>query len=299
MSADTGLLEIALPLRPRRAGPAPPGLGTTGHGLLFSLLAQADPDLANELHRPSNERRPFTVSPLLERVGRGPIAQLDPTRCCWLRFTFLTHTWVACWGELLAPALQQAPLLHLGPDQAPHFDGQICPWDFTYDAHGPPPWRRAARYADLLAFPPSPRWRLRFLTPTAFQAAAAPAARPVAHPTFTAHLGAAELLRSLAAAWSRLAPEPLRPAAAPERVAELASQVRFVRPRLQRRPGILGRPGFVGEVDLLCDPGLTRPADASLRLLGALLRFATFAGAGVQTARGMGIVWAEPLAREE
>lgn len=300
MPADCDLLEIALPLRPRCAGPAPPGLGTTAHGLFFALLADAEPGLADRLHQLPNERRPFTVSALLDATGE-PLARVDPRSYCWLRITLLTREWATRWREQLAPRLPVGQWLHLAPRSVPHLAGRLCGWDYARLADGPPAWQRQARYAELVQAAPAQRWRVWLVTPTMFQAAQAPTQRRSGGPTSSQRPIQVELLRGLAVAWEKWAPDELKALAMDrERVLALAARVRLEQPRLRQTAGIAGRVGLVGDFVLACDTAGSGAVDRSAlvapeRLFSALLRFASYAGVGVQTARGMGLVRAEPL----
>lgn len=67
----------------------PPHLGRASHAALLRLIAQADPDLAEQLHAP-DERRPFTCSNLWGVRRKGRSLTLAPDALAFLRYTGLT-----------------------------------------------------------------------------------------------------------------------------------------------------------------------------------------------------------------
>ncbi|MBI4492418.1 MAG: CRISPR system precrRNA processing endoribonuclease RAMP protein Cas6 [Chloroflexi bacterium] len=293
------LLEVHLPLRPLRAGPAPPSLGAHAHGLVFDLLdlPQVAPALGRELHA-WRGRAEFTASALLDVEG-NPAAEVRPDWWYWLRLAFLSARTAQVWLERLAASFPAH--VHLGPGAPFHQPDDSCCWDYELGSDPPPTW--AARYADLAA-DPHDRWALRFVTPTTFQLPLARSDRP-ASPVFLPLPVPEQVLSSLAAGWQELAPPDLRDLADRARVLALAERIQLGPSHLQVAPVSLRnnrveveRAAFTGTAVFAYSPSPHVPRDEDQRrrrLLGALLRFGTFAGLGVQSARGMGLLRADPF----
>lgn len=295
MAATADLLEVAIPLQPRVAGPAPPGLASTGHGFVFRLL-EREPSAGARLHaagQSGRSRQPFTVSPLLDAPLGVPVRAVEPGRWYWLRLTFLTAELVELWRRL-APELPDE--LFLGPE-----GGARASWTFICGLGMPGVRERATTYGQLLQGELVPNWHLRFVTPTTFQLSIAPDDRGLVPALFQPFPVPELLLRNLARGWAGWAPPELAGWAAPEHLASLAKYIQIERSRLQvaLSPGAdQRRPAFTGEAVLAYRsvPRASAEDDrARLRLLRALLGLAGFSGVGVQTARGMGVLDAVPL----
>ncbi len=141
----------------------PPHLGRASHAAFLRLIAQSDPDLAEQLHAP-DQRRPFTCSNLwgLRRQGRG--LTMAPKASASLRYTGLTaevshhlHQWA------------EHPPSHIEVERA-RLTVQSATLD--PDAH---PWAGETTYEALGAChllpgdAPSSRFELEFAAPTAFR----------------------------------------------------------------------------------------------------------------------------------
>ena len=148
-----------------------------------------------------------------------------------------------------------------------------------------------ATWADLRALPARRAWQVRFASPACVRRRNR--AAPLLNPDALA-LGLAERWRlldpSTAPALSWL------PAPGPVWVSDLdgRTDVQIVA-RSVRQGGSQARreeviSGFVGRVRYVCDHG----TDAEAAAFGALLAFASFAGAGSHTAYGFGVVIPEP-----
>jgi hypothetical protein len=148
-----------------------------------------------------------------------------------------------------------------------------------------------ATWAELRAPPASRAWQVRFATPACVRRRnrAAPLLSPDA------------LAFGLAERWRLLHPLtapalPWLPAPGPVWVSDLEgrSEVQVLSRRArpgggqERRQEVIS--GFVGRVRYVCDHG----TDAEAAAFGALIAFASFAGAGSHTAYGFGVMVAEP-----
>ena len=146
-------------------------------------------------------------------------------------------------------------------------------------------------WADLRALPVRRAWQVRFASPACVRRRnrAAPLLSPDA------------LASGLAERWRLLDPPtapalPWLPGPGPVWVSDLdgRTEVQIVS-RSVRQDGIQERreeviSGFAGRVRYVCDHG----TDAEAAAFGALLAFASFAGAGSHTAYGFGVVVPEP-----
>lgn len=77
-------------LRPANAATIGNAVGKSLHGLLFNLITQKDPALAQQLHTP-NQRQPFTVSTLRGRFKRDGLRNgVSPDQVYSVRYTTLS-----------------------------------------------------------------------------------------------------------------------------------------------------------------------------------------------------------------
>jgi CRISPR-associated endoribonuclease Cas6 len=271
------LYSLVLALTP--AGEATIGatMGHQAHAAFLRTIQEADPMLAAELHDPDEPVRSFTVSPLqgVPHPHNGQV-QLSPGRDCWLRFTLLQP---GIFERFMARFLQSGdrPAIRLG--QAELLIREIL---VTPGAH---PWSGYTTCAELLERArPEPEITLDFASPTAFGFGQMAWGKksfvlPDPEPVFS----------SLARSWNGLAPPPLQidrvelqgyinEHVVVKRLHGLETQML----RFSRSPQI----GFVGCVTF----GLMSKDDAARRLLNALADFAFYAGVGMKTAMGMGMV---------
>jgi len=148
-----------------------------------------------------------------------------------------------------------------------------------------------AAWADLRTPPGARAWQVRFASPACVRRRnrAAPLLDPDA------------LALGLAERWRLLDPPtapalPWRPGTGPVWVSDLDGHTEVqLLPRTVRRDGRQERreeviSGFIGRVRYVCDHG----SDADAAAFGALLAFASFAGAGSHTAYGFGVTIPEP-----
>jgi CRISPR-associated endoribonuclease Cas6 len=133
-------------------------------------------------------------------------------------------------------------------------------------------------YRELAASPPQGKWRLEFLSPTAFRQQTGHLPLPLPSCLF----------RSAFDRWNAFCPEPLRMEESLLPSAEesvFPSQVEIRTRRVRREQGSFV--GFTGRVELTMVRPL--PPEAASQLT-ALLRFLTFAGVGHGSTRGWGQV---------
>ena len=148
-----------------------------------------------------------------------------------------------------------------------------------------------ASWAGLGAAPVSRAWQVRFATPAC--ARRRNRAAPLLSPD-TLALGLAERWRLLDPATAPV--PPWRPGSCPVWVSDLdgRTEVQLLPRTVRRGDGWERREevisGFTGRVRYSCDQG----NDAGATVFGALLAFASFAGAGSHTAYGFGVTVPEP-----
>jgi hypothetical protein len=145
-------------------------------------------------------------------------------------------------------------------------------------------WQELRRWSGARA------WRVRFATPACFRRGGRTSPWPAPE----------SLWRGLAERWRLLhpdtAPPPPSHRAAPvwvsdiEGRSEVCSLTRNVRRNGSWRLEDELISGFVGRIRYVCDPG----ADGHASAFGAVLAFASFAGAGSHTTYGFGVVLPEP-----
>ncbi len=113
------LYSIVLTLTPTRETTVRATMGHQAHAAFLRTMREADPMLAEALHAPDLQSRPFTVSPLLG-VGRARAGEvrLSPERDYFLRFTVLYPPILALYGPLLA--WRWAPCDSPGPGATTH-----------------------------------------------------------------------------------------------------------------------------------------------------------------------------------
>jgi CRISPR-associated endoribonuclease Cas6 len=138
-------------------------VGPASHGVLLRMIADADPDLAERLHR-ADHQRPFTCSTLLGGTPRGPSRHLDPEDELLLRYTGLNadvSAHLTRWVEAPPPQIEiHGTALHV---TGATVDPEAHPWagQTTYEKLAAPRLLPGTR--------PDPRAAIRFYAPTAFQ----------------------------------------------------------------------------------------------------------------------------------
>lgn len=160
-----------------------------------------------------------------------------------------------------------------------------------YRVLGPARLGGQADWADLSTPPGTRAWQVRFATPAC--ARRRNRAAPLLSPD-TLALGLAERWRLLDPATAPAV--PWKPGGCPVWVSDLEGRTEVqLLPRTVRSNGSRERreevvSGFVGRMRFACDHG----SDAEAAAFGALLAFASFAGAGSHTAYGFGVTVPEP-----
>lgn len=250
--------------------------GTQLHGLVFAVFQRLSDRLAEALH--DRERKPFTISPLLDDrfrpVWSRPLAEDGYAGRCWLRVTVLDDDLARALPRWLANASLRGLNLAGQPLEVRSVSAD--------PAH---PLAGVATYEQLLAAGPAAYLNLRFLTPTSLRLGGnnLPLPEPVG------------LFRGYFHRWNAFAPDP----APAEVLAAIESGVPLALSRhrlstsvypLSPAPQI----GFVGEASFR-----VRTPDPELAAwLSALARLSFFAGSGYKTTMGMGLTLAELRAAE-
>ena len=258
-------------LKPQRSATLPAYLGRATHAAFLKLVAAQDPELAQRLHEP-NQERPFTVSDVWgEGVRRQGSSSFSPEKEYFLRITSISPT--------LSAFLQETLLA--GP--LPTLELAGLPFQVTGVTLDPSqnPWAGTATDAALLErvglqphFPS--RVTLRFASPTVFRSQKAYMPLPLPRLVF----------EGLARRWNDYAT-----IAIPSEVVRYAEECLVIsRYRLQTERVSRGEkgafPGFVGT----CTFTMRVKDRYWMGAIHLLAHFAFYAGVGRQTAMGLGQV---------
>lgn len=279
---SSGLGTISLPLRFTGDAPveAPLESGVWGHGWLFHLFATAAPQAGDAFHAGGADRRPFSLTPLLNAPD-GPLTPvLMPGAVAWLRIGYLDQTVLNLWEQALRPALLRDPAVQLGP--------------LRFSLAGPPTIE-ARSWESLIPVAAPRAWWVSFRSPAVFKLLRVQTEHGRTPERYLALPDPALMLTSLAKLWTRFAPSALQDLASGERIADLIAHVQLDAARVETEPlpRKLGVPlGFTGDVVLFCLNGRDgAQADRARRqLLGALMGMARVSGIGSKTARGLGML---------
>ena len=243
-------------------------LGRASHAVFMRLIAENDSGLAERLHAP-NERRPFTCSTLWGGRRRGKSLMLAPDSSHYLRFTGLTEEvsdHLQRWAESPPPDIEIEGA-KLDVRQAT-LDPDVHPWAgwTSYEA--------LAACHLLPAEPPSYRVEVEFASPTAFHSAG----RTVPLPLPTLVYG------GLVQKWNAFAPVAVSEEV--RRFAEECLAISWYRlsTRAVGAKGASVQIGFTGR----CRYTALNRDRYWLSVIHLLTDYAFYAGAGYQTAAGMG-----------
>jgi CRISPR-associated endoribonuclease Cas6 len=157
------LTSLVLTLHAEEPATVARHVGPASHGAFLALIADSDPDLAEQLHR-ADHQRPFTCSTLLGGKPRGPSRRLEPEDELLLRYTGLNadvSAHLLRWAEDPPPRIRiHSAELHV---TGATVDPEVHPWAgrTTYEKLAAPRLLPGTR--------PDPRAALRFYAPTAFQ----------------------------------------------------------------------------------------------------------------------------------
>lgn len=279
MNSEGGLMySMAIQLSPTRPGTIRATVGHQAHAAFLRAVQEADPALAEVLHHPILNQRPFTVSPLLgvEAAHDGEVA-VYPEQTYTLRFTVLIDDiFQQFMGRFLRgdrPVLRLGRVLFVIKEILATPEGS--------------PWAGYATFDELVAGAETgePLIGLEFCSPTAFsfgqqswgkQFYVLPEPRLV--------------FNSLARTWRAFAPPGL--GLDPREVEQYAEENVVI----QRLEGLETRMlhfgkhpqvGFVGRVTYrLMDKA--EEAEGWRQVLHELAGFAFYAGVGYKTTMGMG-----------
>ena len=271
------LLSLVLTLAPlsQPDRPLPSWWGRSAHALLFDVLRQSDPALAEAIHD-SNDARPFTVSSL---IGRFPRRQFNPEGGHLLRITTLN---AALSGILLAacqPGGTLSPGGQVKLDRIP-FRVQACA--SQSDQH---PLANTTTYPDLASGtllgtqPPPGALTLLFDSPTNFSSKGRLSSNgyniPFPLPDF--------VFGSLLDRWNAFSP-----VAFPAELRRYAAECLYIS-RFELRSRTVTVAGGVQVGMTGWTTFRTRSYDRYwMSLVHTLAQFAFYAGVGAKTAMGLG-----------
>ena len=276
MNSDQGMIySLAVRLTPTRTATVRATLGHQAHGAFLRTVREADPALADVLHTPQFETRPFTVSPLLG-VGRARdgMVTVRPDDDYFLRFTVLYEP---IFEQFMARFLrgQGQPVVRLG--RALFLVREIL---VTPESS---PWAGYTSFGQLYQQArPESEIELEFTSPTVFsfgRKAWGRKAVPLPEPAL--------VFRSLWKKWNICTfPEMTLDNALLEYVAENVVVKRYqLETKMQyfsRSPQV----GFLGRVTYKL-MGRGEEADNFRRQLNLLADFAFYGGVGYKTTMGM------------
>lgn len=268
------LTSTVINLRAQRAGQLPLAMGEYGHAAFLSIIREVAPALAQALHD-RDERKPFTVSPLLGRLQRrNRYVRVKREQRCWMRFTLLDPILYTLFSRYFAEPTTLTPEIKLG-DVSFVVEEIIT----TQDGHT---WSGYANFSDLLndaAY--TEEIPLRFYSLTAFSLGdtADGTARFALFPT-------PELVfESLCQQWNQFSDDEVFDVDLLRQF--IADQVIVKRHQVssdlwcfRKHP----QAGFSG----YCVYGVTGNCSTEIYQLNALADFAFYAGVGYKTTMGMG-----------
>jgi CRISPR-associated endoribonuclease Cas6 len=266
---------IVIPLQRTNDAPLPAAGGETAHAAFFTLLKEANPELAARLHA-NPDRKPFTLSAVIEdRRGRPRAGQSAMLRVTFLDDSLFPHFA----GALLGGGLQAG--ICVGQAQF-MVTGLLA----TAGTH---PQAGHAAYEDLAAQAKGVETlAIRFLSPTLFRSQGQDLLWPSPRHVWQSWIRAWNTHTSPTA--------PLRGGGGSHsdglldeaRLVELAeTRIAVQRYRLETYHVSLsegGMSGFVGT----CVYGLKTLPEADRRLFALLADFAFYCGTGRKTTMGMG-----------
>jgi len=266
-NADSLLYSFVLELKPRAEALVSPTHGYQAYSMLLQVLKRRDPSLAAAIHEAGGPK-PVTISPLWgprRRQGSGLL--LSPEQTYWLRVTALRD-------EIFARLLDA--LASLPAEEGLRLESALLNLERVITTPDKSEWVGCTSFGGLLDDArPQRRLRLRFVTPTVFRSGGK---RNLLWPLPELVFG------SLLARWNEHSPVPL-----PDRLRQATLEgVLLARYRLETRMldfGSYQEAGFEGECEYELSPSLSAEASAQI---GALARFAFYAGVGAKTAMGMG-----------
>lgn len=293
-SSERGeLFSLLLRLHPREAGEVVPGAGNQVQAAFLDMVRQADPVLADWLHRP-NQRRPYTVS-LLQGFNHLTPAQLAEARVrqqalrveagqtYWLRITMLD---AAVFGTFAHALIGQARTLTVRIGSALFEVSRLLttpePGSVSLT------WAAYSSFAELRDLCVAQKhYRFEFVSPTAFSLGQKTWGKMLKVFPEPAHVFA-----SLARQWDLFAPVHLRMEASGLSLSAFSQwceeNVVIARYALETRylpSSKFGQVGFQGNVTYEVK-GM--PTALEARWLSPLARFAFFSGVGYKTTVGMG-----------
>lgn len=283
---NSGLSSMLIVLRPTQSGQLNTFAGYQSYAAFLDLLQQVDPDLSQRLHD-LNQRKPFTISSLLELNGDNmPMANLRPTitltpsRLYALRLTSLNATIVNTFTMRFFTLDASTLRVRLGNNafQVVRVEGSAANGNV---------WVGRSSFVELGQAVPARSWTFQFVSPTTFSMGEQDwggrkfVVMPEPHLVFD----------SLAGAWNTFAPENL------ERVDVYALKAYvekfMVVTSYNCQTAVLDfkqnrQLGFVGEVSYRVME--KNPSLEMATLLHQLAGLALYAGVGYKTTMGMGQV---------
>jgi CRISPR-associated endoribonuclease Cas6 len=277
MNSDQGTIySLAVRLTPTRAATVRATLGHQAHAAFLRAVREADAALAEALHAPQFQMRPFTVSPLLGvRHAHDGQVTVKPDEDYFLRFTVLYEP---IFQQFMARFLrgQARPILRLGRTLFLVREILATPESS--------PWAGYTSFEQLYhQAQPESEVTLEFTSPTVFsfgRKAWGQKTVPLPDPAL--------VFRSLWKRWNTFTfPELTLPKDLPEYVAESAVvkqyQIETKMQHFSRSPQV----GFLGQVTYKL-MGRGKEADRFRRQLSLLADFAFYSGVGYKTTQGMG-----------
>ena len=268
------LVSTVINLRAQRAGQLPLAMGEYGYAAFLSMIRKVAPDLAQVLHD-RDERKPFTVSPLLGQLQRrNRSVRVEREQPCWMRFTLLDPALYTVFTRYFAETTEFMLQIKLG--DIPFVVEDIIA---TQDGHG---WSGYASFSELLDNAEYAReipFRFHSLTAFSLGDTENGKARFALFPT-------PELVfESLLQQWNRFSDSKVFNVSRLRQF--VADQVIVKRHRVSSalwRFRQYPQAGFTG----YCVYGVVGEYPAEVRHLNALADFAFYAGVGYKTTMGMG-----------
>jgi len=261
------LASFAIQIKPEQNASLPLNLGTSLHALFLALIANSQPELAQQLHS-DQPLKPFTVSPLegkFARTGSHLVALADNTY--WFRFTVLTEEVFTAINKALLSKFTSNAKINLNGN-----DFSIA--SITLEPTADTTWGGITSFEEIYEHAATePEISFLFHSPTTFR-----------HKGMNLPFPASSLIwSSLWEKWNAFASIAIN-----SEFKDYADEhIALARYNLRTRMINLAdakQVGFTGKCQYLC---LTRDSQW-LRQINALADFALYSGVGAKTTMGMG-----------
>ncbi len=269
-------VSAVLVLECTKSGALNSSTGRLVHAALFHLWRRGSERMARQVHdRPD---KGFAVSPLYAlggRLGSRPLGvdEVEQGERYWVRLSFLDEELYRLTGSVLLKGDQYLRLDQAAFEPLELFSTESVSWPSLSRWVGRESWEQMA------TSPRAERWRVRFVTPTAFRATVGEGRSVV-----WVLPDPVRCWQSWVRSWNTFAPQTYEE----EPVGALARRVAIGMHQLRTESVRLGHVHELGFVGRCTYVAVGNFSDAELSVLTALWRLSFYCGTGRKTAMGMG-----------